>query len=449
MKAIVVGAGEVGYHIADRLSREGHEITIIEQEPAKERLLREKINAQVVLGSGASPETLEKANVQAAELFIAVTDLDEVNLIACLLAHEYSVPRKIARIKSLEYGRSEGKLNAKKLGIDLLINPQSVVADEIFNLVAYTSATEVAEFARGRVVFLGYPIASESPLAGVSMREMGSIRGIYRLVVAALTRGEETLIPRGDDVIEAGDTLYFLCKKEDLPAIRYLFGLEKQTTRKVFILGGGRVGQEVATRLARLKYRVTVVDRNPRHCDQIASEIERVQVLKVDGTDVDALRQEGLDSGDVFVAVTQDDKTNILCALLAKRQGVKRAVALVDQPEFVTLAPSLGVDACISPRLATAAAILTYVRRADVASMAMLEQGGSEVLELVVAAESPQRGRPLARLSLPRGAIVGVIVRGDEVIIPGGQDHLEAGDHVIVFALPDAVADVERFFAAR
>lgn len=448
MRAIIVGAGEVGFHIADRLAREGHAVTLIESDPAKEARLRDKVNALVLRGSGVSPDVLERAQVEKAGLFIAVTNADEVNLVACLLAHEYGVPRKIARIRSLDYG-DDTKLSPSRLGIDLMINPQSVVADEIVNAVAYTSASEVAEFADGRVVFIGYPIGEGSPLDDVSLRELGGLRGMYRLVVTALARGGETVIPRGDDVIQAGDTVYFLCNKTDLPAIRYLFGLEKERARRVFVLGGGRVGRLVAERLARSSYRVTIVDSDPERCEELARDLEDVQVLNALGTEVEALKEEGLDAADVFVAVTNDDKTNILCALLARNEGAQRVAALVNDPQFIRLAPSLGIDACISPRLATAAAILKHVRRADVLSLAMLEQGSAEVVELSVH-ESPElTGRPLAEMSVPDGAIVGVIVRGDEVIIPSGSDHLEDGDRVVVFTLPDAVARVERFFTVE
>lgn len=447
MKVIIVGAGEVGYHIADRLSKEKHDVTVIEKSLEKERLLKTKLNAMVILGSGANVDVLESAGIAQADLFIAVTDLDEVNLVACMLANEYQVPHITARIKSLEYSKPGWQRNAAKLGIDLLINPQNVVADEICNIVAHTAATEAAEFANGRVVFLGYPIGKDSPLAGISLKELGGIRGIYRLVVTAIQRNHETVIPRGADVIERGDTVYFVCNKRDLGAVNYLFGFEKEETKTIFILGAGRVGAAVASRLAALKYRVKVIDRNPQHCADLAQTLDNVLVLNTEGTDVDTLKSEGIADGDVFIGATQDEQTNILCSLLAKSYGVKRGIALVNQPQFVTLAPDLGIDACISPRMATAAAILKYVRRGEVLSMAMVEQSDSEVLELILPADSDVAHRPLRSIHVPRGAIIGAIVRDDKVIIPSGDDHLEPDDHVIVFTLPEAVGRVEKFFS--
>jgi len=447
MKVIIVGAGEVGFHIADRLSREGHDVTLIERNAEKEASIRSKVDALVLAGSGASADVLHEAAVEEADLFIAVTDLDEVNLVSCMLANEYGVKRIIARIKSLEYARSEWKANAAKLGIDLLINPENVVAEEICRIVSYPAATEVAEFAEGRVVFLGYPVAEGSPLAGISLRELGDVRGIYRLVVTALKRGPETIVPRGDDVIQAGDTVYFVCRREELQAVNYLFGLERRKTKSIFVLGGGRVGSRVARGLAEHHYRVKVIDHNPEHCEELARELTDVIVLNTDGTDIDTLKSEGLGEGDVFIAVTQNEQSNILCSLLAKSHGAKRAIALVNGPQFVKLAPTLGVDACISPRLASASAILKYVRRAQVLAMAVLEGCDAEVMELGLSGGIECLDKPLKDIPVPRGAIIGAITRGGEVIIPSGDDDLRAGDHVIVFALPDAVVPVEEFFS--
>ncbi|MHC4861476.1 MAG: Trk system potassium transport protein TrkA [Planctomycetota bacterium] len=426
MKVVIVGAGQVGFHIADRLSREGHDVTVIEKSSEKEADLKRKLNVLVARGSGASAELLDQVGIEGSDLFIAVTDQDEVNLIACMLAGEFKVPVMIARIKNPEYTHAEWKTNAEKMGIDLMINPESVVAEDICEVVAHTAATHAAEFADGRVVFLGYPVVADSPLAGITLRELGDLRGIYRLVVTAIARGEETLVPRGDDSIEAGDKLYFICEKGDVPSINYLFGFEKRQTKSVFVLGAGRVGSEVSRRLSKQKYRVKVIDRNPEQC---------------------TLRNEGIEEGDVYIAATQDAQTNILCSLLAKRYGAKRVIALVNERQYVSLAPSLGVDVCISPRLATASAILKYVRRGEVLSVDMVEACEAEVMELILPSERRVIGKKLSAINFPRGSIIGAVMRGDEILVPSGDDCLLAGDRVIVFALPDAVAKVEKFFS--
>lgn len=447
MRVMIVGAGEVGFHIAERLSREGHDITVIEKDGRYVRELRNKLNALVVEGSGASSQVLEKARISDMQMFVAVTDLDEVNLISCLLAHDHGVPRIIARLKTVEYVKADWKRNVERLGIDLVINPQSVVAEEIVHAVSYTAASEVAEFAHGRIVFLGYPIGQNNPLAGVSMRTLGEIRGLYRMVVTAISRNGRTIIPRGEDAVEPGDTLYFVCSKRDLPAITDLFGFEERETKRIFVLGGGKVGSEVAAKLAAMRFRVKIVERDPELCEELAARLEQVRVLNTTGTDIETLVNEGLETADVFIAVTAEDESNILCSLLAKRYGAKRAIALVGQPKYVTLAPTLGVDVCISPRLAAASAVLRFVREAEVVSVAVIEQSDSEVIEFSLPADSRILRQPLKSLSFPQGSIVGAVVRGDKAIVPSGDDHFEAGDHVIAFALPDAVAAVSRFFS--
>jgi trk system potassium uptake protein TrkA len=267
------------------------------------------------------------------------------------------------------------------------------------------------------------------------------------MVVTAISRRGRTITPRGEDVVEPGDTLYFVCNKRDLPAITTLFGFEERETKSIFVLGGGKIGSEVAARLAKQKYRVKIVERDLADCEDLAARLEGVRVLNAKGTDIETLKNEGLQNADVFIAVTQDDQSNILCSLLAKRHGARRAIALVNRPEFVNLAPTLGIDVCISPRLATASAILKHVWQAEVVSMAMVEQCDSEVIEFSLPADSPILHQPLKTLAIPAGCVVGAVVRGDDAIVPFGEDHFEAGDHVVVFSLPEATSEVVKFFS--
>jgi trk system potassium uptake protein TrkA len=255
------------------------------------------------------------------------------------------------------------------------------------------------------------------------------------------------VVPRGDDQIKGGDIVYFVCRKDDLPAVNYLFGFEKRKTRDIMILGGGRVGAEVASLLAGESYRVKLIDRDLERCRTLAAELEGVSIIHADAIDLDTLRDEGLEHTDVCIAVTDGDERNILYSLLAKSRGVRRAIALVNEPLYVSLAPTLGVDACISPRLATAGAILRFVRQGEVLSVEMVEECEAEVMELVLPDESPIGGKPLREIRMPRGSIIAAIVRGEDVIIPAGDDTVEKGDHLVVFSLPDSVRKVEKLFS--
>lgn len=446
MRVIVVGAGEVGFHIAERLSVEGHDVVLLEHDRQRLREVEERLNVLAIEGSGAQAERLEEAGVRSTQVFIAVTDTDEVNLVACLLAREYGVPIKIARVKSIGYTTRGAVLSAEKLGIELFINPLEAVAQDLINIAGHAAAVEVAEFAEGRILFVGYPITEANPVCGLSLADLKDLRTMYPFVVAAITRGGRTLIPRGDDLIQAGDHVFLVLVATDLPSVRYLFGLDQREVRRVFVLGGGPVGFRVASHFERAGLQVRVVDADRAVCEKLAEDLGRAVVLHADFTDVDALLAEGLGRADVLVAATADEETNILAALLAKRHGARRALSLVDRPAYVSLVPTLGIDACVSPRLSTASAILKYVRRGGVLSVATVEENQAEVLEVLIDEHLPWAGSPLKAVSFPKGAVVGAVLRRDQPLIPTGETVLQPGDRAVVFTLPDAVVQVENFF---
>jgi len=450
MKILIVGSGQVGYFLCDRLSREGHEVTLVDRDEAVVERAQDRLNVLGIVGNGASAETLEQAGIKDVDIFIAVTNVDEVNILACLLAREYQVEILIARTKNIEYTSHKAVLSKEKLGIDLLINPDDAVAEELSKLACNSKAFDVAEFADGQILFQGYRIEPESPLCDLTLAELGELRGMYRFVVVAINRGNTTIIPRGDDTIQAGDRIYIFAPQQELPAINYLLQadqLEKKPTHRAFILGGSRIGLQVARNLEKLHFHVKLIERDEDRCYKLAEQLNKTVVINAEGLDVQTLLDEGLADADVFIAVTENDQTNILTCLLAKQHKVLRTLALVSQPELIGLASDLGIDACISPRLAAAGAILKFVRRGDIISLTAVEGSNSEVLELEISKDSGLLAKPLNSLHFPRGAIIGVIVQGDNYEIPTGESILEEGDRVIVFTLPEAVQKVERFFA--
>jgi trk system potassium uptake protein len=449
MKILIVGAGQVGYFLCERLSFEGHEVTLVDRDPDHLRRAQDRLNVLGLQGNGASAETLEQAGIKDTDIFIAVADLDEINILACLLAREYGVATRVARVKSIEYSGGGAVLSKEKLGIDLMINPEDAVAEELVKIACRSGAFDVAEFVEGQIQFLGYRIGEESPLCELTLRELGEIRGIYRFVVTAISRGGRTIIPRGDDTIQAGDSIFIFAHQKDLPTIQYMMQLkeEKQRrSRRAFILGGGRIGLHIAEELERLRFDVRLVERDEVRCERLSAKLKRTMVIHAEGTEIDTLLEEGIEQADVFIAVTGNDESNILCSLLARQHGARRSLALVNKPELLTLAGSLGIDACVSPRLAAAGAILKYVRRGEVISLATIEGSNAEVLEIEVKAGRQVIGAALKTLHFPQGAIIGAIVRGQNYEIPTGESILEAGDRVVIFALPGALAKVERFF---
>lgn len=447
MKVTIVGAGEVGFHIADRLAKEGHQITIVDQNPDRERYVGEKLDARIVHGNGASSFTLQKAGITSADLFIAVTDIDEVNLVACLVAKEFKVPFKIARVKNTEYVDEDSLISPDHLGIDLLINPQHVVANDICKVVAYSEASEVAEFGNGKVVFISFVIGKNANIIEKSLKELRQENSETEFIVAAITRKQNTVIPTGDDVIRRGDTVSFVCKSVDLEKIHNLLGLKLKEAKTVFLLGGGGIGLEVAKKLSDGKHKIRIIEKDPDHCRKISEQLDKALILCGDSKDADLLKEEGIQNADAYIAVTNDDSANILGSLLAKRYGVKRAVAIVNDPELFHLAPNLGVDACISPRLASAGAILKYIRGDRVMDIAMLEQNDAEVIEFEISATFKDVGKLIKKMHVPKGVIIGAIRRGEEAIIPSGEDSLQIGDHVIVFCLANTISKAEKYFS--
>ncbi|MDO3377607.1 Trk system potassium transporter TrkA [Geoalkalibacter halelectricus] len=449
MRILIVGTGQVGYFLCERLSEEGHEVTLIDNDPEHLNRAQERLNVLGILGNGASAEILEQGGIKAADIFIAVTDMDEVNILACLLAREYGVGRRIARVRSIEYSGRGAVLSKEKLGIDLLINPKDAVAEEMIKIASRQGAFDVAEFVEGQIQFIGYRIGDKSPLCDLTLKELGEIRGMYRFVVTAVTRGEKTIIPRGDDTIRAGDSIFIFAHHNDLPAIQYLLQPEPEKAcrlRRAFILGGGGIGLQIAQRLEQLHFNVRLIERDEKRCEFLASKLRKSMIIHTDGTDIRTLSDEGIEGADVFMAVTGNDEDNILCSLLAKKHGAKRALVLVNKPEYLNLAPSLGIDACVSPRLAAGAVILKHVRRGKVLSLATVEGSNAEVLELQIGEDSRILDHPLKSLHFPRGAIIGAIVRDREYLIPTGETVLRPLDRVVVFALPEALHKVERFF---
>ncbi len=450
MKILIVGAGQVGYFLCDRLSREGHEVTLVDQDEEKIERAQDRLNVLGVTGNGASAEVLEQAGISTANIFIAVTNMDEVNILACLLAREYQVDTRVARTKSIEYTGSKAVLSKEKLGIDLLINPEDAVAEELAKLACSARAFDVAEFAEGQILFQGYRITADNPLCDLSLSELGELRGMYRFVVVAITRGSATIIPRGGDIIQSGDKIYIFAHRDEMPAINYLLQSEKIEAKpnyRAFILGGNNIGVQVAQSLEQLQFATKLIEKSEERCYKLAEKLNKTVVLNAKGKDVQTLLDEGLQDADVFIAVTENDETNILTCLLAKQHRVRRTLALVSQPELLGLASDLGIDACVSPRLAAASTILKFVRRGEIISLAAVEGSNSEVLEFEVRKDSALSGKPLKDLHFPRGAIIGAIVRGESYEIPTGDNVLETGDRVLIFALPEALSKVERFFA--
>jgi trk system potassium uptake protein TrkA len=447
MRMIVIGAGEVGYHIAERLSREGHDVVVVERDPAVRARVQDELDVITIEGSGSSPRVLEEAGIREAGLLIAVADIDEVNVAACLLAKEYGVATRIARVRDPDFSESAFLDRGKRLGIDLLINPNIVVAEEILDLIKTPAAAEVGKFAEGRVLMLGIQVPPRAPILDRPLRLLRSFHAATPFLIVAVMRDGTLILPDGETVLREGDHVYVVSKRESVNAILALLGKRESIVERVMVIGGGRMGLRIAQLLESERYTVKLVERRQERCEELSRLLNDTLVLHGDGTDARTLVGEGIAEMDAVVAVTDDEATNILAALLAKEQGAKKVMALIKRPQLLHLLPHLGIDAAISPRTLTASVILKYVRKGKVLSIFELPESDAETLEMVVSPQSRVAGKAIRDAGLPPGAIVGAVVHRGEIAIPRGDTVFQPDDRVVVFALPCAIPDIEKRFA--
>ena len=445
MKIIIVGAGEVGRHLCQQLSTENHEVVLIDRDAEHIRRIERELNILGIEGNGASPSVLEEAGISKADLFIAVTDMDEVNLISCIMAKEYGVERLVARVRNQEYISLNSPLSEHRLGIDLVINPDQVMAQEIVRISEISEAFEMVDFAHGEVVLLGYRIKPENPVCGLTLAQLRDLQGLYHFLVVAIVREGQTIIPKGSDIIQPEDRIYIVVRKKNISATEKLLNLASSAPKKVFIIGGGRVGFSLAEELEDKGVDVYIIEINAKRCEFLAEKLDRAVVLNFDGLEANELIAEGIDQADLVVAVTGGDTTNILASLLAKHHGAKKSITRISRPDFIPLLGSLGIDVALSARLVAANMILRFVRRGGVLSGALLLGGEAEVLEYYVSSQWPYIEKPLKKVKFPEGVIVGAVVRDDEVLIPSGDSVIKAGDRLVMFALKDQSQALEEF----
>ncbi len=445
-RILIVGAGEVGYHLAERFSGEGHHVVVVETDPQKIKRL-EKLNILLVRGSGASAKILEEAGIRHTDLFIAVTNSDEINLISCLLAREYRVPRKIARVRSEEYLSPDSPLNEEKLGIDLIVNPVRALADEIVRLSRFSYLSDWEEFGEGQILLVGYRVRAKTALAGVRISDLMELRKLYSFLIVALVRKGRTIIPRGDTILRPQDRVFIILKKSDLQAMEHLLGIKLSPPRKVFIIGGGKVGKLVAERLEKEVEEVVVVESDLERCEALSESLSKALVLNVDGLEAQELLKEGLDRADLVISVTNSDTVNILSALLAKHYGAGRVIIRVDRPDFIPLLQPLGIDKALSSRLVTSDQILRFVKSSRIFSITSFLETQAEVEEIEVPPKKPfTEGIKIRELHLPEDTILGAIYRDGQVIIPSGETVVRTGDILVIIGLRKGLSRVEKIF---
>lgn len=447
MRIIIVGAGEVGFHLGRRLSDEGQDVVLIESNPDRAEYVADQLDVLTITGNGASLPILEQAGVARARLIMAVTSRDEVNVLCCLAASRYHVDFKIARIGNPEYYQGGSVLSREQLGIDLMINPERECAWETFQLLNSEAATDMARFADDRLQLIGLRVRPGAAVAGRTLTEIDQqFRGRHYVTVAVVRNGV-TEVPRGGTRIEAGDQIFVLAPSTEMAEIPAFAGYSDYKLRRVMIAGGSEEAVHLARHLADQKVACTILDTDRRRCVELAELLPDALILHGDATNLELLEMEGVEGIDGYVAYTGHDEVNLLSSVLAKTSGARKVVSLVNRFEYMRLIGKFGIDAAVSARQSTVNAILRYVRRGNVQSVATIKGIDAEALELTVGVDAPIAGRSLGLVAFPKDAVVGAILREDRVVLPRGGDVIRAGDRVIVFALPGAIPEIERLFA--
>jgi trk system potassium uptake protein TrkA len=450
MNFIIAGAGEVGYHLASRLSQEKMDVVVIEKDEGKVKHVIDTLDVQTIHGSGSSVEILKQAGIADADMLIAVTDSDEVNMISCLVASaQTKVPIKIARIRNPEYAQDIGILGEKNLNIDLTINPELEMVRTISRLVEIPDATDVVEFAEGRVRITGIKVDPNSYVIGKKLKNLDKENEKHDIIIAAIFRDDKVIIPRGDDIIQENDLVYAVTEASKILTITNYFKEQERHAQRVMILGGGEIAVELAQRFEKKNIKTKIIEHNEQRCLEIAEKLEKTIVLRGDGTDRELLEEENIKDVDVFITISESEQTNILVSLLAKRLGAKKVISLINNLTYTSLVSNIGVDVVISPHLSAISRILQFIRKGKVLSVASFHKENAEAIEIVALETSDLVNKPLRDIKFPRGAIIGAVVRDKEIIIPTGDTLILPDDRVIIFTLTSAIPSVEKTLTVK
>lgn len=445
MRVIILGAGEVGYQIARYLTGESIEVVVIDRETSKLKRLSEDLDVATIEGEVGDSEILRNAGAELADILLAVTDSDEANMIACLLAKTmFKVPRRIARIRNTDYYHNKQLLSKDTLDINPAINPEVEAAEAITRLLQAPFASTIEPFENGIVYVIGCKLPEGSPFADRPLKETAGTG--KRLLVGLVERGDQVFIPTGNDVVQADDIVYLPVVSGQIAETVARLGIVTQPVRKVIMNGGGRIGYAVATAIER-EVDLKIIDTDLERCKFLSKQLHRAIVLYGDGSDQRMLTDEYISETDVYISVTNNDELNIMACLLAKKLGVKKTISVVNRTDYISVAHSLGLHSVLSPRLLTASSIVRYVRRGEILSLTAIADGRAEVLEARVPESSPIVGVSLRDMHLPAGSLIGAVIRGTDVLIPTGADSLRAGDKLIVFVLREAMRDIEALLA--
>ncbi len=445
MNIIIAGDGEVGLHLAKLLTSENHNITIIAQSDDLLKTVSSNDDFMAIQGDSTSLSVLKDAGTRKANLFISAVHDENINIISCILAKKIGAERTIARISSLEYLQPENKELFKGIGIDSLICPERIAANEIIKLIKQNAATEIFDFSQGKLSLFLIKLDENALVIGKTLNTIAIENPHLSFRAVAIHRNGKTIIPRGNDTFENGDLAYVITKPQGIDELLKLGGKQKMVINNIMIVGGSRIGKKAAIELEK-DYNVKIIENDIERCNELANMFNNTLIIHGDARDIDLLNEEGISETDAFIAVTEDSETNILTSLLAKRLGVKKIIPLIENIDYLDVAQNIGLDIFINKKLITASYIFRFTMRAEVSSIKCLNGVDAEVLEFVVKKGAYVTKKPIKNIDLPSDAIIGGIVRGKEAYIAVGDLQIKEDDHVVVFSMPHAIKNVEKLF---
>jgi trk system potassium uptake protein TrkA len=445
MKIIIAGAGEVGTHLAKMLSSELHDIIIIDNNEENVKGIDSNLDILTITGSATSFEILKEASIKKADLLIAVTRSEETNITCGILAKKLGARQTIARVDNPEYIRPVNKNHVTDLGIDYLIYPERIAAKEITGMVSQTGTSEIVDFTGGKLSLYVLKLEENAPVIGKTLTDVTDSINEFDFRAVAITRNGNTIIPRGLDRFQVNDLVYVVTNKAGISNVLRYSGKKKSEVKNVMILGGSRIGKRTAQSLEN-RMNVKLIEKDKNECTLLADELNNTLVINGDGRDVELLKQEGLQKMDTFIAVTGSSEVNLLSCLLAKKMGVKKTIAEIENIDYINLGENMGIDTIINKKLVTASRIFKFTMSAEVSTMKCLTGSDAEVLEFKARPNSKITKGRLKDLNFPKEAIVGGIIRGKNSFIAKGDTRIQADDRVVVFAMPSAVKKVETFF---
>lgn len=450
MRVIVCGAGRVGFGIARRLAREANDVTIIDQSKELVRSVAEQLDVRGIVGNGAYPDVLAEAGAGEADMVIAVTYSDEVNMIAAQIAHTlFNVPTKIARIRASGYldPRYSDLFSRNHMPIDVIISPEREVSEAIMQRMSTPGAFETKSFIDGRVWALGVRLRNTCPIIDTPLRQVAELFPDLKITIVAIQRDGRMWRAHADDQVATGDDIYFIADRDDVTRALEIMGETERQARRVVIIGGGNIGLYVARGLEKLgSMKIRLIEQNRMRAEKIAEQLQRTVVLEGDGLDREILREAGVADAETVVSVTNNDQVNILSSVVAKREGARRSMALINDQDYGAISESVGIDRFIDPRATTISTILQHIRRGRIKGVYSLSDGKAELIDAIALETSPLVNKPLKDAALPEGVMIGAVYREGKVMMPNSETVIKPGDRIVLLALKDFVKDVEQMF---